>query len=211
MPIIITAVKHPFSCNTGFDVRIIYEKVLGAAGHRHAKGYLAAVAFTESSFFPIPPDVMVIPMVLSKPADWWRIALICTIFSVFGGVTAYFIGAYLFDTVGKALIEFYAYQDRLPDFVGMYNNWGGWVVFIAGLTPFPYKVITLASGMTKLNLAIFVSLSILSRGLRFFLVSGLLYYFGDRIRGLLERYFGLISILVVGILLLGFFGIKLFL
>lgn len=192
-------------------MREIYEKVLRAARHRHSKGYLAAVAFTESSFFPIPPDVMLIPMVLAKPADWWRIALICTTFSVLGGVVAYFIGAYLFDTIGKPLIEFYAYQDKLPDFVNMYNTWGGWVVFTAGLTPFPYKVITLASGMTKLNLSIFLVLSILSRGLRFFLVAGLLYYFGDKIRGLLEKYFGLISILIVGILLLGFLAINLFL
>jgi len=184
-------------------VRKLYKNLLSAAKHRHANKYLAVVAFSESSFFPIPPDVMLIPMVLAKPNDWWRIALTCTLFSVIGGIAAYFVGFFLFQLVALPLLEFYNYQDKILEFNEMYHNWGGWVVFLAGLTPFPYKIITIASGMTQLNLALFIALSVLSRGLRFFAVSVLLYHFGDRIRALLEKYFGLITLLAgSGILLI---------
>ena len=184
-------------------MRKLYKNLLSAAKHRHANRYLAIVAFSESSFFPIPPDVMLIPMVLAKPNDWWRIALTCTLFSVIGGIAAYFVGFFLFQLVALPLLEFYNYQDKILEFNEMYHNWGGWVVFLAGLTPFPYKIITIASGMTQLNLALFIALSVLSRGLRFFAVSVLLYHFGDRIRALLEKYFGLITLLAgSGILLI---------
>ena len=181
----------------------IRDSLLSAAKHRHANKYLAVVAFSESSFFPIPPDVMLIPMVLAKPNDWWRIALTCTLFSVIGGIAAYFVGFFLFQLVALPLLEFYNYQNKILEFNEMYHNWGGWVVFLAGLTPFPYKIITIASGMTQLNLALFIALSVLSRGLRFFAVSVLLYHFGDRIRALLEKYFGLITLLAgSGVLLI---------
>jgi len=184
-------------------VRKLYKNLLSAAKHRHANKYLAVVAFSESSFFPIPPDVMLIPMVLAKPNDWWRIALTCTLFSVIGGIAAYFVGFFLFQLVALPLLEFYNYQNKILEFNEMYHNWGGWVVFLAGLTPFPYKIITIASGMTQLNLALFIALSVLSRGLRFFAVSVLLYHFGDRIRALLEKYFGLITLLAgSGVLLI---------
>ncbi|MEC9099900.1 MAG: YqaA family protein [Pseudomonadota bacterium] len=184
-------------------MRKLYKNLLSAAKHRHANKYLAVVAFSESSFFPIPPDVMLIPMVLAKPNDWWRIALTCTLFSVIGGIAAYFVGFFLFQLVALPLLEFYNYQDKILEFNEMYHNWGGWVVFLAGLTPFPYKIITIASGMTQLNLALFIALSVLSRGLRFFAVSVLLYHFGDRIRALLEKYFGLITLLAgSGVLLI---------
>ncbi len=184
-------------------MRKLYKNLLSAAKHRHANRYLAIVAFSESSFFPIPPDVMLIPMVLAKPNDWWRIALTCTLFSVIGGIAAYFVGFFLFQLVALPLLEFYNYQNKILEFNEMYHNWGGWVVFLAGLTPFPYKIITIASGMTQLNLALFIALSVLSRGLRFFAVSVLLYYFGDSIRALLEKYFGLITLLAgSGVLLI---------
>ena len=184
-------------------MRKLYKNLLSAAKHRHANRYLAIVAFSESSFFPIPPDVMLIPMVLAKPNDWWRIDLTCTLFSVIGGIAAYFVGFFLFQLVALPLLEFYNYQNKILEFNEMYHNWGGWVVFLAGLTPFPYKIITIASGMTQLNLALFIALSVLSRGLRFFAVSVLLYHFGDRIRALLEKYFGLITLLAgSGILLI---------
>ena len=184
-------------------MRKLYKNLLSAAKHRHANKYLAVVAFSESSFFPIPPDVMLIPMVLAKPNAWWRIALTCTLFSVIGGIAAYFVGFFLFQLVALPLLEFYNYQNKILEFNEMYHNWGGWVVFLAGLTPFPYKIITIASGMTQLNLALFIALSVLSRGLRFFAVSVLLYHFGDRIRALLEKYFGLITLLAgSGVLLI---------
>ena len=184
-------------------MRKLYKNLLSAANHRHANKYLAVVAFSESSFFPIPPDVMLIPMVLAKPNDWWRIALTCTLFSVIGGIAAYFVGFFLFQLVALPLLEFYNYQDKILEFKEMYHNWGGWDVYLAGHTPFPYKIITIASGMTQLNLALFIALSVLSRGLRFFAVSVLLYHFGDRIRALLEKYFGLITLLAgSGVLLI---------
>ena len=188
----------------------IYKKLLSLAEHQHAKKFLALVAFIESSFFPIPPDVMVVPMVLAKPLDWWRIALTCTLFSVIGGVAAYFIGLLLFETAAMPLIQFYGYQNNVSEFSDMYQNWGGWAVFLAGLTPFPYKIITIASGMAQLNLALFIGLSVLSRGLRFFVVSFLLYYFGDKIRALLEKYFGLITIVTGCCLLVVYFWVKSF-
>lgn len=188
----------------------IYKKLLSLAEHQHAKKFLAFIAFTESSFFPIPPDVMVVPMVLAKPSEWWRIALICTLFSVIGGVAAYFIGLLLFETVAMPLVQFYGYQNNVSEFNEMYQYWGGWAVFLAGLTPFPYKIITIASGMAQLNLALFIGLSVLSRGLRFFVVSFLLYYFGDKIRALLEKYFGLITIVTGCCLLVVYFWVKSF-
>ena len=190
-------------------MRKLYKNLLSAAKHRHANKYLAVVAFSESSFFPIPPDVMLIPMVLAKPNDWWRIALTCTLFSVIGGIAAYFVGFFLFQLVALPLLEFYNYQNKILEFNEMYHNWGGWVVFLAGLTPFPYKIITIASGMTQLNLALFIALSVLSRGLRFFAVSVLLYHFGDRIRALLEKYFGLITLLAGSGVLLIYVWLKL--
>ncbi len=191
-------------------MRKLYKNLLSAAKHRHANRYLAIVAFSESSFFPIPPDVMLIPMVLAKPNDWWRIALTCTLFSVIGGIAAYFVGFFLFQLVALPLLEFYNYQNKILEFNEMYHNWGGWVVFLAGLTPFPYKIITIASGMTQLNLALFIALSVLSRGLRFFAVSVLLYYFGDSIRALLEKYFGLITLLAGSGVLLIYVWLKFF-
>lgn len=188
----------------------IYKKILSLAEHQHAKRFLALIAFIESSFFPIPPDVMIIPMVLAKPSSWWRIALTCTLFSVIGGVAAYFIGLLLFETAAMPLIRFYGYQDKISEFNEMYQHWGGWAVFLAGLTPFPYKIITIASGMAQLNLALFVSLSVLSRGLRFFAVSFLLYYFGDKIRTLLEKYFGLVTGITGCCLILIYFWLKSF-
>ena len=180
-----------------------YNKSIELASNKRSNFYLAIISFIESSFFPIPPDVMLIPMVLAKPNDWWRIALTCTLFSVIGGIAAYFVGFFLFQLVALPLLEFYNYQNKILEFNEMYHNWGGWVVFLAGLTPFPYKIITIASGMTQLNLALFIALSVLSRGLRFFAVSVLLYHFGDRIRALLEKYFGLITLLAgSGVLLI---------
>ena len=178
-----------------------------ASKHRHSGRYLAAVAFAESSFFPIPPDAMIIPMVIAQPRNWVRIALISTVFSVLGGLAGYFIGMFLFETIGQLLINLYSYQEKLPYFNDMYKEWGGWVVFAAGLTPFPYKVVTIASGIAKLNLVIFLASSVLARGIRFFLVAGLIYYFGDSCRILLERYLGIITITLVAILLFLYIGL----
>lgn len=190
-----------------FMLRRLYDWVLELAEHKHAPRALGAVSFAESSFFPIPPDVMLIPMALTKRHKAFFYALICTIGSVLGGLFGYFIGAVLLDTVGQPIIALYNLENKMEDFSTLYNEWGFWIVFLAGFTPIPYKVFTIASGMTGLNLPGFVLASLISRGGRFFLVAGLLYFFGPTIRQFIDRYFGLVCLfggilLVAGFLLL---------
>jgi len=161
----------------------IYKKCLDLAAHKSSKYYLAAVSFIESSFFPIPPDVMIIPMVISKKNDFIKIFLIATIFSVSGGILGYFIGAFFFD-IGIQIMSFYGYEDKLIDLKNnLINNEGffAWlgILFLAGFTPLPYKVFTIASGLIGFNIIIFVLISLISRGLRFFIVSYLSYKFGN--------------------------------
>ena len=177
-------------------MRKLYNKVLSAAAHRHAKWWLALVSFIESSIFIIPPDVMIIPMVLADRAKWWRIALTATIASVVGGIAGYLIGVFLFDSLGQSLLEFYSNGDKFRQYIKIYEKWGGWAVFGAGLTPFPYKVITIASGVARLDLSLFILTSLIARGLRFFCLAGLLFYFGESIKKIIEKYFGLITILI---------------
>ena len=176
-------------------MRKLYNKVLSAAAHRHAKWWLALVSFIESSIFIIPPDVMIIPMVLADRAKWWRIALTATIASVVGGIAGYLIGVFLFDSLGQSLLEFYSNGDKFRQYIKIYEEWGGWAVFGAGLTPFPYKVITVASGVAKLDLTLFIFTSLIARGLRFFCLAGLLFYFGESIKKTIEKYFGPVTIL----------------
>ena len=161
----------------------LYKKCLDLAAHKSSKYYLAVVSFIESSFFPIPPDVMVIPMVISKKKDFIKIFLIATIFSVSGGILGYFIGAFFFD-IGTQIMSFYGYEDKLTDLKNnLINNEGffAWlgILFLAGFTPLPYKVFTIASGLIGFNIIIFILISLISRGLRFFIVSYLSYKFGN--------------------------------
>ncbi len=183
----------------------LYKKCLDLAAHRSSKYYLAAVSFIESSFFPIPPDVMVVPMVISKKNDFVKIFLITTIFSVLGGILGYFIGAFFFD-MGMQVVTFYGYEDKL---ISLKNNlinsegfyaWLG-VLFLAGFTPLPYKVFTIASGLIGFNILIFIIISLISRGLRFFIVSYLSYRYGDLFTQFMEKHgskwFTIIGILIV--------------
>ncbi len=183
----------------------LYKKCLDLAAHKSSKYYLAAVSFIESSFFPIPPDVMVIPMVISRKNDFFKIFLITTIFSVLGGILGYFIGAFFFD-IGIQVMTFYGYEDKL---ISLKNNlinsegfyaWLG-ILFLAGFTPLPYKVFTIASGLIGFNILIFVLISLISRGLRFFIVSYLSYKFGDLFTQFMEKHgskwFTIIGILIV--------------
>ena len=161
----------------------LYKKCLDLAGHKSSKYYLAVVSFIESSFFPIPPDVMVIPMVISKKNDFIKIFLITTIFSVFGGMLGYLIGAFFFE-FGTHIMNFYGYEDKLSNVKKNLLNSDGFyawlgVLFLAGFTPLPYKVFTIASGLIGFNFIIFVLISLISRGLRFFIVSYLSYKFGN--------------------------------
>ncbi len=166
----------------------LYDWTMGLAGHRHALWVLAAVAFIESSVFPIPPDVLIIPMVLAAPARAWRIALVATLASVLGGGLGYLIGAALFETLGRPLLEFYGQMDSFEEFRRIYDEWGAWIVAGAGFTPFPYKVVTIASGVAGLDPVTFMAASAVSRGARFFLVAALLWKFGPPIRVFIEKY-----------------------
>ncbi len=183
----------------------LYKKCLDLAAHKSSKYYLAAVSFIESSFFPIPPDVMVVPMVISKKDDFFKIFLITTIFSVLGGILGYFIGAFFFD-VGMQVIAFYGYEDKLISLKNNLINSEGFyawlsILFLAGFTPLPYKVFTIASGLIGFNILIFILISLISRGLRFFIVSYLSYKFGSLFTEFMEKngskWFTIIGILIV--------------
>ena len=183
----------------------LYKKCLDLAGHKSSKYYLAIVSFVESSFFPIPPDVMVIPMVISKKTDFKKIFLITTIFSVLGGMLGYIIGAFFFE-FGAQIMNFYGYENKLDNIKeslirndGFYA-WLG-ILFLAGFTPLPYKVFTIASGLIGFNFLIFIFISLISRGLRFFIVSYLSYKFGDLFNEFMNKHgskwFTIIGILIV--------------
>ncbi len=190
-------------------LRRLYDWTMSLAAHRGATPTLAAVSFIESSVFPIPPDLLLMPMVLSERRKAWFYATICTVASVLGGVFGWLIGYFLFETVAQPILDFYGYAEKFEEFAHMYNEWGIWIVLFAGLTPFPYKVITIASGATGLALPVFILSSIVARGLRFFVVAGLLYWAGPPIRTFIERRLGLMFTLFVILLFGGFLAVKL--
>ena len=185
-------------------LRRLYDWVMDLAGHRHAEPILAGVAFVESSVFPIPPDVMLMPMAYARPDRAFRYAAVATVASVLGGLAGYAIGYFLFETLGKAILEFYGFSQEFGAFAAKFNDNGLAIVFFAGLTPFPYKVVTIASGVTGMALLPFIAASIVSRGMRFFMVCALIYWFGPPVRTFIERYLGWVT-LVFGIVLVGGF------
>ncbi len=183
----------------------LYKKCLNLASHKSSKYYLAIISFIESSFFPIPPDVMVIPMVISRRNDFIKIFLITTIFSVLGGLLGYLIGAFFFD-LGMEVMTFYGHENKLSSLkINLISGEGfyAWlsILFLAGFTPLPYKVFTIASGLIGFNIFIFIIISLISRGLRFFVVSYLSYKFGDLFSQFMEKHgskwFTIIGILIV--------------
>ena len=179
------------------------------AGGPQAQKALAVISFVESSFFPIPPDVMLIPMVLAKRQQWWRIALVCTIASVLGALLGYAIGALAYEWLGKPILEFYGKEQTFADMASSYNSTWGLLAVLAGAVTFlPYKVFTIFSGTTGLNLALFIGVSIIGRGFRFFLVAYLLYRFGDPIRLFIEKRLNLFFFLGVALLAGGFVLLK---
>lgn len=185
-------------------IRAIYDWTLSLAASRHALWALAAVAFIESSVFPIPPDVLMIPMIIARPSRAFLIAGVATLASVLGGMLGYYIGWGFFDTIGRPVLEFYGKDAYFGEFATRYNEWGAWAVLMAGITPFPYKVITILSGATGLSVTVFLFASVIARGLRFFIVAALLWKFGAPIRDFIERRLGLMFILFAVILLGGF-------
>ena len=194
----------------------LYKKCLDLAGHKSSKYYLAIVSFIESSFFPIPPDIMIVPMVISKKNDFLKIFFITTIFSVMGGILGYFIGAFFFE-FGSNIMNFYGYEDKLSNIKENLINSDGFyawlgILFLAGFTPLPYKVFTIASGLIGFNLLIFVFISLISRGLRFFIVSYLSYKFGDSFNRFMDKHgskwFTVVGILIVIIGILIYLNLK---
>lgn len=189
-------------------LRRLYDRTIRMAEHPRALWALALVAFVESSVFPIPPDVLMIPMVLARPGRAWLIAAVALTASVLGGMLGYAIGALAYDEIGRPILESLGKADAMADFNTRFNDFGFWAVLTAGVTPFPYKVITIMSGWTGMPLATFAATSLLARGLRFFLLAGLLWQFGAPIRDFIERRLGLITILFVVLLFGGFYLVR---
>jgi membrane protein YqaA with SNARE-associated domain len=189
-------------------LRRLYDWTMRSAATLHAPKVLGAIAFAESSFFPIPPDVLLVPMILSNRARAWWYALVCTSASVLGALAGYLIGAVLFDAVAMPLLTFYGYAHKFAEFAEVYNDWGAWIVLVAGVTPFPFKVVTVASGATGLDLFAFVIFSIIARGTRFYAVASLLYYFGPPVREFIEQRLGLVLTAGLAALIGGFLLLK---
>jgi membrane protein YqaA with SNARE-associated domain len=179
----------------------LYDRTIELAGHRHAERWLAVMCFAESSFLPMLPEVMLLPMILAKRSAAWRLATICTVFSVLGGIAGYFIGVFLYEQVGQPLLRFYGMAKDFEEIASTYNDMGWLMVLIGGgITPIPYKVITIASGLTRLDFLTFVLVSTLARGVRFFLPCALMYYFGAQAQIIMEKNLKLVFWLsVIGI------------
>ena len=178
------------------------------ARHPKALWWLAAISFAESSFFPIPPDVMLVPMVLADRRRAWVIAGVCLVASVLGGMLGYYIGYALLETIGQWIVSLYHMENGVAQFQEWYDRWGLWVILIKGMTPIPYKIVTIASGIAHFSLPVFIVASIVTRGLRFYLVAGLLYWKGEPIRAFIERRLTLVTTLFVVCLVGGFIVIK---
>lgn len=189
-------------------LRALYDWTMAQAAHPRALWILAFVAFVESSVFPIPPDVLMIPMILARPKQAWLIALVALVASVAGGILGYVIGAFAFDQIGAPVLAAMGKGAAMEAFNTRFNDFGFWPVLIAGLTPFPYKVITIMSGWTGLPLGTFIVTSIIARGVRFFLVAALLYRFGAPVRDFIEKRLGLVFTVFVVLLLGGFYLVK---
>jgi membrane protein YqaA with SNARE-associated domain len=185
-------------------LRRLYDWVLSWAAHAYGAYALFLIAFVESSFFPIPPDVLLIALALGKPESAYRFALICSVGFVLGGVFGYVIGWQLMAAVGMPILELYNAVGKFEEVREAFLHYGGWAVAIAGFTPIPYKVVTIASGAVHLSFITFLVASALSRSARFYLASGLIYYFGPTVRTFIDKYFNILTIVFTVLLLLGF-------
>jgi membrane protein YqaA with SNARE-associated domain len=182
----------------------LYARTLAMAAHRHAMAAMALISFAESSFLPIPPDFLLVPMILAQPRRAWLIAAVCTITSVVGGYVGYAIGYFLFDAIGLPVLEFYHMMDKYEAFKAAFAEWGAWIIVIKGLTPIPFKLVTIASGAAQFDLVPFTLASLVSRSLRFFLLAALLRRFGEPIRDFIERRLMLVTSLAAAALVGGF-------
>ncbi|MBT5435285.1 MAG: DedA family protein [Alphaproteobacteria bacterium] len=186
----------------------LYDRVLILAGHRHAVWWLFVMAAAEASFFPIPVEVMMLPMMFAAPRKAWLFAGVATVGTVIGGVGGYAIGALLYDTLGQPILALYGHEDAYDHFAKLYDEWGVWIVFAGGFTPIPYKVVTIASGVAHLDLMVFVLASVVSRGLRFLLEAALLHWFGPPIRNFIEKRMALVATVSFVVAIAGFVAVK---
>ena len=182
----------------------LYSRTLAVAAHRHAMAAMALISFAESSFLPLPPDILLVPMTLAQPRRAWLIAAVCTITSVTGGYVGYAIGYFLFDAIGLPMLEFYHMMDKYEAFKAAFAEWGAWIIVIKGLTPIPFKLVTIASGAAQFDLVTFTLASLVSRSLRFFLLAALLWRFGEPIRYFIERRLMLVTSMIAVALVGGF-------
>jgi membrane protein YqaA with SNARE-associated domain len=184
-------------------LRRLYDWCVDAAHKPHAMWIMGGVAFAESSFFPVPPDVMLIPMALAYPRRAYVMAAWCTVASVLGGMVGYAIGALLYDSVGGWLIQLYGYGDKVETFREAYARWGAWIILLKGLTPIPYKIVTITSGFAGYNFGLFVVFSIIARATRFFFLAFLLHRYGERARHIIEKRLGLWVFLGAAVVVIG--------
>ena len=189
-------------------LRKLYDWTLEKSKDPKAPWFLAIISFSESSFFPIPPDIILIPMVIANRIKAWTYATICTVSSVLGGVLGYFIGFFFYNSIGIMIVQYYSLENLFSSFESNYNAYGVLIVLGAGFTPFPFKFITIASGLFSLNLPLFIAVAFFARGLRFFLVAALLKLFGNFIKNLIDRYFNIIATLFFLLLIGSFILIK---
>ncbi|WP_439542442.1 YqaA family protein [Hyphomicrobium sp.] len=189
-------------------MRRLYDWMMNLARSDRAPHALFAVSFIESSFFPIPPDVMLVPMVIANRLKAWWYATIATVGSVIGGVFGYAIGYFFFEQIGQPILEFYGKADGVTEFLNWFNVWSVWIIVLKGMTPFPFKVLTITAGMAHMPLLEFIAASVVARAMRFYLVAGLLYYFGEPIREFIEKRLTLVTTVFVVVLVLGFVAVK---
>lgn len=186
----------------------LYQRTIEIAAGPNALAALVVISFAESSFFPIPPDVLLIPMMLARPREAWRLAAYCMLASVLGGMLGYAIGYYGFDLIGRPILEFYHAMPRYDALKAGFDRWGVWIIIIKGMTPIPYKLVTIASGVAHFDFAAFVGASIVSRSLRFFLLAGLLWWFGPAVRDFIEKRLMLVTSAFAVCLVGGFLVIR---
>jgi len=192
-------------------IKKLYDWTMSLSASPHAPYALGAIAFAESSFFPVPPDVILLPMTLAEPRRAWRYALICTLCSVAGGALGYAFGALFFDTIGQWLIHLYGYGEKMEAMRVFYAQWGALFILVKGVTPIPFKLVTIVSGLLAYNFPLFIALSLVTRGARFFILAALINKFGDPIRDKLEKHFGLFMGGLAAIVVIGFvIAVKLF-
>jgi membrane protein YqaA with SNARE-associated domain len=187
----------------------LYDRVMGLARHPRATVWLGAVSFAESSVFPIPPDAMLVPMALARPDQAWRLAAICTVTSVVGGVLGYVLGFFLFEAIAQPVLAAYGHADALARFEDWFQRWGAAVILVKGLTPIPYKIVTIAAGAAKMDFATFLLTSAVTRGARFFLLAALIRRFGPAVREFIERRLMLVTTTVAALVILGFLALRL--